>query len=87
MGNASFVLTFILYLKIRNNAKLLHVEKERLLKKTEAVINVLNLQDHKVYRYVVKMFVKEDRLSRKMESAVPALITPSQSTKSIILTT
>ena len=31
------------------------------------------------------MFVKEDRLSRKMESAVPALITPSQSTKSIIL--
>jgi hypothetical protein len=48
MGNASFVLTFILYLKIRNNAKLLNVEKERLLKKTEAVPNVLNLQDHKV---------------------------------------
>jgi hypothetical protein len=48
MGNASFVLTFILYLKIRNNAKLLRVEKGRLLKKTEGVLNVPNLQDHKV---------------------------------------
>jgi hypothetical protein len=48
MENVRFVQNTILYLKIRKNAKLLNAEKGKLLKKTEAVLNVLNLQDHKV---------------------------------------
>ena len=45
MENVRFVQTTTSYLKIRKNAKLLHAEKGKLLKKTEAVPNVLNLQD------------------------------------------